>query len=393
MILNRNSYVRLTGTYNIDRIEQGKSSTLPDILPIPPGRYWYVEFEDVSPLKLLPGALSPNIIHMLINTDLKLILANIHEAYHRVVEEIYKTAVIHLGIPEDKIIFVTESGDATLAVKKYSEMFGKKEIKVIWSRIFEYDIHNYRRGQPSNNITLEDKPYEKKFLNFNRRWRLHRPTLVALLKAQGLLDQGYVSMAPSDDNFSWSTIWPNIIHYHSYPYNQDFPEIVEILKEHETEILNLPPMYIDTDELIENKAIPLSSTDMYYSNTYFSVVSETNFYTTLPGFESGRFFSEKTFKPILERHPFILVAPPHSLDLLRRLGYRTFSSIINETYDIEPNDFRRLSMITNEIKRLCNLNPEELRVFLEKAREICEFNYQCLQNKNYKKDFAQWLIQ
>jgi hypothetical protein len=392
-IINKHAYTHLTHLPQSDPIQYRNSPNLLRLLPLDENsKYWFAEFTDIPALTHLSKAIPEHILDQIINGAVSLILSNTHEAYHRVIEEIYKVAVYELNIPEDNIIFVTESADADKAVLKFASFFSKKHIKVIWVRIFENDINSHARRKFEITPTLEYKPYEKKFLNFNRRWRLQRPTFVGLLTAKNLLNSGYVSLAPSDDQQTWNTIWPLVIHYNSMPYNQSVPELTELLETHKEQIINLPPMYIDTLELVENKADPLPSTDKYYSSTYFSIVNETNFYTTLPGFESGRFFSEKTFKPILERHPFLLIAPPNSLDLLRQLGYRTFDSIIDETYDIEPNDSKRLMLILNETERLCNLNETELREFLVKAREICDFNFNCLKNKDIKKDFAQWIL-
>jgi len=80
-------------------------------------------------------------------------------------------------------------------------------------------------------------------------------------------------------------------------------------------------------------------------------------------------------------HPFILVSVPHSLDILRRMGYKTFSPIIDERYDLEEEDSKRMIMIANEIERLANLTPAELEIFLAASKEIVEFNFKNLISK------------
>jgi hypothetical protein len=66
---------------------------------------------------------------------------------------------------------------------------------------------------------------------------------------------------------------------------------------------------------------------------------------------------------------------------MRSIGYKTFGSIINEDYDSEEDDCKRMLMIVDEIDRLCNLSDNELRVFLDSAKEITEYNYNVLLNK------------
>jgi hypothetical protein len=81
------------------------------------------------------------------------------------------------------------------------------------------------------------------------------------------------------------------------------------------------------------------------------------------------------------KHPFIIVSLPRSLEVLKDLGYKTFSPWINESYDQEKNDLERMLMIVDEIKRLSNLPPTELEAFLIAAKEICSYNYNVLKNK------------
>jgi F0F1-type ATP synthase membrane subunit b/b' len=67
--------------------------------------------------------------------------------------------------------------------------------------------------------------------------------------------------------------------------------------------------------------------------------------------------------------------------MLRQLGYKTFNGIIDESYDEIEDDVERLTMITNEIERLCNLNEEQLIEFKQQALEIVEYNYNLLMSK------------
>jgi hypothetical protein len=356
-------------------------------------RYWYVEFEaGVSLCQLSqPSVIMPGIVNQIIRGSTRLLLCNSHEAFHSAVDWIYKIAVIQMGIPAEKITIISESADIQDEISKIAVIYRKGRINAIWSRVFENNVHSQLQDQMYANKVIrppEFKNYEKKYINFNRRWRLHRPTMVGLLHARNLLSKGYVSLAPSDDNKSWQSEWHNIEYYNS---DDGCPHILETLNNHKDELLNLPPMYLDTDELVVNKAELSRATDEMYSNTYFSLVSETNFYTRPGPFEPGRFFSEKIFKPIAEKHPFILINPPNSLPLLHSLGYKTFHPFIDERYDAEPNDVRRLMLILNEVERLCHLNDEPLRNFIDGIQEICEHNYRCLRDKDANFDFLTFL--
>jgi hypothetical protein len=127
--------------------------------------------------------------------------------------------------------------------------------------------------------------------------------------------------------------------------------------------------------------VPISSNvQKYYDSTYFSVVTETLFYQGRK-LEYNGFYSEKTFKPIAHKHPFILLSTPQSLKRLKELGYRTFHPYIDESYDSEENDSTRMLMIVNEIEKLCKMPIEDLQYKMEQCRLICEHNYNLLLSK------------
>lgn len=312
-----------------------------------------------------------------------LAINNSHEAFHNVVEPLYESLVIEQGIPAEQIILMSESSDIDEPITAAAQKFNLPKMKAEWILQFEWNIQMCRRIMLRENRNpfepLSKKHYTKKFLNFNRRWRPQRVGLVALMKAMGVLDQGHVSLGDSDDNNNWSRVW----HWIKWIGSQN-PEIKQLYETHEQEIVNLPPLYLDTNNLVDNKPDLDWTTNYLYEDTYFTVVSETNFYVNTEGVRSdpGRFLSEKTFKPIAMKHPFIICSVPGMLEKLKYLGYKTFSPWIDESYDQEQDDNLRLLKIVKEIKRLCDLKPEELEVFLFETRKIVEYNFDILMNKN-----------
>jgi hypothetical protein len=110
-------------------------------------------------------------------------------------------------------------------------------------------------------------------------------------------------------------------------------------------------------------------------------VTETNF------FNGPRFLTEKIFKPVKYRHPFILASTPKSLEYIRSLGYKTFSPIFNEDYDLEENPCKRMMMIVTEIERLCNLSDDEWTSMLIELDKICDYNFDILKSKTRIEDY------
>jgi hypothetical protein len=346
---------------------------------------YYFEFKHANAFEVFPlETLLEHIeIERIRNKEITLVLCNSHEAFHSVVEGIYKHIVQRLNIPPEQVVLISESFDILAEVKRISLLYNLREIKVEWICIFENSIRRQKLefllSEPIKQPNL-DKVFTKKFLNFNRRWRLHRPSLVALLCANNLLEHGHISLGDCDDRANWSTVWQSI--KDQFNHNQ---EVTNLLLSNEQKILNLPMMYLDSNNLMENKPNLEVSSNKLYDETYFSIVSETNYFTKSVyslSTEIGRFLSEKTFKPIAQCHPFIIVSVPNSLDTLRELGYKSFSPWIDESYDTELDDASRLLKIVAEIKRLSELSIEQVREFRQSVHDICTFNLGVLLRKN-----------
>jgi hypothetical protein len=336
--------------------------------------YWYAEFFDDRSISLLlnPDVLSPDALERMRNKTCMLMLNNAHEAFHSVVRPIYDILIKQLGIPPEQIILISESAIIDKEVELIATEYSLDRIKTKWMRLFEHDTANVEHKPLA---TLEYKQYDKKFINFNRRWRLHRPALVALLELRGLLDKGYVSLAKTDE---YNSYWDVFFEHFCWSIRHS-PNFVETFVRNRERIESIPEMTLDqSDMTINHAAVLTDSTDEYYLNTYFSIVSETNFFKVIA---EGLFVSEKIFRPILKKHPFILVSRPNTLRMMRNIGYKTFHPIINEDYDSEEDDGKRMLMIVDEIDRLCKLSDDELREFLNKAKEITEYNYHVLLNK------------
>ena len=196
---------------------------------------------------------------------------------------------------------------------------------------------------------------------------------MGLLEIYGLREKGFVSLADhSDGGGNWIDTLGMI------PFTTDNADIIKLFEDNSELVSNIPPLYLDTTDLHINRARLTPSTDSYYQNSYFSVVTETTFFKQ---FGEGVFLSEKIFKPVYKMHPFILLSRPNTLDAFRSIGYRSFSEIIDESYDLEEDDGKRMLMIVKEIERLCNLNEDELQHFLTVAKEICLHNFNTLVNK------------
>jgi hypothetical protein len=91
--------------------------------------------------------------------------------------------------------------------------------------------------------------------------------------------------------------------------------------------------------------------------------------------------TEKTNKPIACCKPFIAFSTPHFLEDVRQLGFETFSPYIDENYDTETDNQKRLNMIVDEIERITNLPADEYSTLVENCHSIAVRNQQKLLSK------------
>ena len=107
----------------------------------------------------------------------------------------------------------------------------------------------------------------------------------------------------------------------------------------------------------------------YYNTSFLSIVAETY------GADNVKpFFTEKIWKPIAMKQPFILMNSKHSLKFLQDLGFKTFSPIIDESYD-ELDNPHRWDHIFREIKRFSNFSIDTLIEKQQQLQNVLDHNY------------------
>ena len=94
--------------------------------------------------------------------------------------------------------------------------------------------------------------------------------------------------------------------------------------------------------------------------------------------------TEKTFKAIALEMPFVLVAPAHSLEYMRRYGFKTFADIFNESYDEEEDDILRIEKVTKLLKDLDNLSIKERQDMHRACLPVVEHNFEHFYNAGFE---------
>ena len=111
-----------------------------------------------------------------------------------------------------------------------------------------------------------------------------------------------------------------------------------------------------------------------YNRTAYSIVAET-------GLDNRySFFTEKTAKPMMARRLFVMFSGYKFLQNLRILGFQTFDTVIDESYDLIYNDNDRWLAAFEQVQRLCKMNQSE--VFAKIAPAV-EHNYSLLMSTDW----------
>lgn len=215
----------------------------------------------------------------------------------------------------------------------------------------------------------EVTPREKKFLCFNKVPRQHRIKLLDNMYRDNIVHMGHVSFEGSEEFFArtiYSPMCTNIV-----KNKEELPLRLNITNERPN------PVDIIPDDF------------PYFKSSSFSIITETDFYTNK--IDDTVFISEKTFKAIAMKHPFIILGKPHILGELHALGYKTFSPFIDESYDQIENDDLRLEAVYKEIKRLCTYTSQWLD-FYKEVKPIVEYNHMLFFKDNNRFKVDTWFL-
>jgi len=224
-------------------------------------------------------------------------------------------------------------------------------------------IHDYTHYYKEHVVHRSDpnKTIEKTFLCFNYHHHKHRVEFFTRAVRAGLVD-----------NFYWS-----------FPKKGYRGEYLEAMQFYFPGIPDQPVEQLSWDDAVEaNKHLPQilepnfdrsiqengAMAPQLYSTSLISVVTETFFH------REEIHMTEKIFKAITWRHPFVLVATSGSLAYLHSLGFKTFSAFWDESYDQEQDHVLRMNKIIDVLKDIASWNKLRQMVFLIQVQAIIKHN-------------------
>jgi len=203
-----------------------------------------------------------------------------------------------------------------------------------------------------NKLSFDHSIKTHDFLYLNKRIRKHRVKLYNQLIEKNLLDSSLYSFT----------------HLQDVKQNKS----VKLKAEYELPWIDSTkkyPMYGFDQDIYEKP----------YNETGCSIVSETNDNHT------DVFITEKIWKPIIAGQIFIVHGNYQYLKKLKEIGFKTFESVFDESYDnvLDPN--KRIDVLVELIQKLKGSNWNEL---YKQTEDIREHNRKTFWTKSYLSDLV-----
>ena len=284
--------------------------------------------------------------------------------------------------------FKDDSGKPRSTILLNTEKFSLEKIKILDN--FRYaDVScffhafaaaDWYRGYQycANIIPVTERKITKKYITFNRitgNARAYRGFLIAELGKLNLLDLGHVS---------YSTVCPEHGHYkqnlidtiNKYKVSADYVnESIDLLDQ------LTYPLRIDSDN---NLSIPNGSQTLgpipALMESFLHVVTETCFW------DEKTHLTEKIFKPIVARQPFVLLGCVDNLKYLKSYGFKTFDAWWDESYDNITDPIERLQAVVKIINNICAMSDKDLTAMLHAMQHVLDYNY----NRFYSPEFIDY---
>lgn len=310
--------------------------------------------------------------HIKTNPTVKLLHENNSETFDiSFVNDVVKTITMYDINPSQLHLVVMDENHKEYLIR----MLKNNNIEGVNIQVFNYLLKEVKLPVTESEPTVL-------FSSLSRNYRNWRLRLYIELLERGILEKDFV--------YSFFNIWP----YSAPPKEFEPSTMIEDLQKigfnnitkQVKRWLKSCPHELDADNNVLNK----------WSNITYDAIQSSNIHIIIETHYDQRGYSEETeydrdfapssitekaYKAIACKRPFISFSTPFWLEDLRNLGFKTFDGIIDESYDRITDNSVRLNMIVNELERISNLPKDQLNTLITECQEIAEYNYSKLLEK------------
>ena len=254
---------------------------------------------------------------------------------------------------KQKILVISEHSQTT------NDLCSTNNISALYYFFHGFAALDWYRGFYALNYNKQViREYTYDYITFNRlvsNDRSYRCYFVSQLAAEMLLEHGQVSFGLATEQASWQE---EIID----PNTKLSANAIDHIKLH----LPSTPLIIDNEQVLGSASADIPRC---VNDSFWHVVTETVFYY------NKLHLTEKIFKPIVMKQPFMLLAAPGNLAYLKSYGFKTFDSIIDESYDSIQDPDQRTEAVVKQLAWYCSLSAEEKSAVVEAIAPIVEYNF------------------
>ncbi len=244
-------------------------------------------------------------------------------------------------------------------LKTYCTMYKLTPLYYFAHGFIALDWYRYHYAQ--NVFRKWTKP-SKDFISMNRiviKDRSYRLYWISLLKQLKLCKHGYVSFNTDSENVDWKQELPD---RHTHLTAGMIDHIRKNVKVNRISIdKGLVPGYMSA-------FISDETTKAMHDSTWH-IVSETVFW------HDKLHLTEKIFKPIVFKQPFMLLGAPGNLKYLKQYGFKTFEGIIDESYDQIADPELRMQAVAQQLAWYCGLSQVKKNKVQQACQPIVEHNF------------------
>jgi hypothetical protein len=261
-----------------------------------------------------------------------------------------------LGLPKSSVLIISGNLNASKQYAEWCSNNNEQEL-IEFQEGIEWD--GKTSTVPESPVVIKD--YSASFNSLNRAHRNHRTEHLYFLaenKLTGLVSGGAWFATNSIDPPVYQTVEYN--HYKTV-LTANYPKTLDV-----QDLVNQVPNLVNNLEI--------------YENSQLTVVTESHFNQT-----GGLFITEKTFRPLLVGHPFMILGQKGTLAKLRSWGFSTDFDGIDQSYDLIEDDCERFSQFHRSLRAWCVQDPEIRRTAIYKWDSIIQHNFQNYKKSNFKK--------
>ena len=296
------------------------------------------------------------------------------------IEPFYKS-MRELELPPDRVIFITNN---YIAEKTHDEWFEnqnvyKEKMKLI---AFMWDVYHARNiirdGHLPSKVDIEEEiKYKtarldnmKHFMKVNRTNRQERNIFMLFMNYHKLLSKSLISFPVLPDEW----------------YPKGFEKY--LTDDNVNDLRSKVPFDIDsTDETNHGNAglgegffdADLPFQPVHYKNSFISII-----FCAFPFEKNACHLHTSTINPIYCGHPFVQFGPYKALEVMKERGFKTFDKWWDESYDNEPDGWKRFQKVMDITLELSKLSQKELLDIYIDMKEVLQHNTDLISNFDVK---------